>query len=441
MKCFYAQVALVYYFVVAVRTSERICDTQTARSGDFLKECIYKTTFIGNASRVHPYSWIPVVPLNETRKYHPSENRWWGTANNMCVSSIRGVWFKEKTPREHLPSFKMYWQSTSDYGVRRGLLPNTTWLTGITWYANCFKQKPGTTHLNHYMMGIARIFAHFGSARAPDNIVLHHCANLLGTAPKRDITRAIWNYGIAHGYLSPETNIITIPYTPKKWPRESYCMTTVEYPAFPSDPNVLTSKKVADSFHDAMGITPPAHINSAAILVRTGGTSLRRFTNINEVVKVVAAVFGTADIISVNASMTLQAQVSMLTSYRFLVTPHGSHITALYFTRKPPIVLEVVATCLNRHWSRFTIICEAGRPVDSSVALLRPGCNARTQCSSTPNCTQTTLTRLKNSNLHVDLNIFQKGVQQSADLIFDAKTNRLCHQGFKYSPFCVEPNT
>lgn len=426
MKGFCTKTAILCPCVVAAR--------QTALGS--MKQCTTKTSFIGNASRVHPNSWIPVVARNETQTYYPIEKRWWGTANNMCVSSIQGTWFIEGTPREQLPSFEMYQRSTSDYSVRFGTLRRVIWLTGVTWYANCFKQRPGATHPNHHMMGIARIFAHFGGpAKAPDNIVLHHCSNLLGTIPKRDITSAIWNYGIAHGYLSPETNVITIPYQPNTQ-STGYCMTTVEYPALPSEADVLTSEKVASSFHSAMRIKPPAVVHPAAILVRTGGSSLRHFTNMHAVARVIAEVFGAVDIISVNESMTLQAQVTALTSYRLLVTPHGSHITALFVTQTPPVVLEVVATCINRHWAKFTIVCEAGRPVDSKVP---PDCNARTACASTANCTTSTLTRLKNNHLHVDLDILRNGLQQSAKLIFENKTGQPCHRGFKYSPFCTEP--
>ena len=87
------------------------------------------------------------------------------------------------------------------------------------------------------------------------------------------------------------------------------------------------------------------------IFQRTATFSLRKFLNINEVLKL-AQSYTTVpvEIVSVNASTSIAEQIKLFNDFDVLITPHGSHLANGIFTVRPhtKAIVEIVPFAFDR---------------------------------------------------------------------------------------------
>ena len=331
---------------------------------------------------------------------------------------------------QHLPSHNKWYKNVDKQSTNANGIDNAIILKGKSWISNCWRQKPGSSHIFHFMMGIGPIISHIlynPSIELPDTIILHQC--IYRETVKVQYTVMQIFYKILGDRRKPR--IINIPYSEKS---PTYFVEHAKFQQHPYDALPLGQtgsydSKIKNKFSSYLPglLKVPFDIASACqrnelrigIFYRTNQfpksyNNFRRFSNMKEVIETAKKISSSVFTFTTNGSMTILEQAKAYNSFDILITPHGSqNVNAIWINHYPTASIEIVANPVNtQHWKWITDHVEFSEGH-------RPDLNA------TPNCLREGLLASRNCDLFVNLTKLERNIHSAKEYICNKTKNKL----------------
>jgi len=255
----------------------------------------------------------------------------------------------------------------------------TYYLQGTSVFVSCWRMHKDRRQPSHFMFGYGKLFAMINDGLPHffiDHVVFHQCPDAF-SGHKTDFFHVVWamlyRSGLDAGWFNSSTRFFSVG---AGWPRNMLCAENmlIEHSVGRSlGQNHISSviawrsalrqyirhhHRMLDPVSLGTGRYPSYEACKErlriSIFQRNEGKSLRKFVNLHDILSLSSAFSEHVSVVSLNSSSTFVDAVKSFNSFDILLTPHGSHLTngLLIFEERYPIIIEVVATCVNEDFKK-----------------------------------------------------------------------------------------
>jgi hypothetical protein len=416
----------------------------------------FRFNVLNNTERMLSSTWNNIASSNVSGPIHKTNGLAWFKYRDICVTgndTLRYQKERELSFQKSLAELDLlgvtrpYKSSPIDFDIFRDT--DVYRVRGKTLLVQCWR-SPGSNP-SHFMIAYGKLFAFCIHKTHPpvfQNVVFFQCpdpfAELLSDDDSnflQSMARMVLNTCVQNKHLNHATKLFSTPLGPndeilcvdEAWvdhsihkflgPNDDYTIKAWRgaLRTLISERQLLSSSSSIPNYESR--VCPSK--KRIAIFQRLEGTSLRRFSNIQDVIDLALQKSPLVQLITVSSSTRFWDALQTFNSFDVLITPHGSHMINSLLTFHNPSIIEVVGTCFNLDWPKalnsFTSSYEISSHhevvgLETQVEELN-ACNARQSCYETSECPLKILNQVIHSNLRVNITSLGQALERALQRI------------------------